>query len=431
MRRYSTVTCIFALLTVSASASVAQQSTTTARSLGLANSFTARARGYEAPAWNPANLGLADSPSWSLGIVGATAYLNSNSWSYGQIADLYGTFIDDETKTKLLEDIRRGDPDRMLQLNADVSAQVLSASIWRFAFGFGAVGAGNVEASSDAIELLLFGNVGQDGNGKDFSLEASDGDGWVLSSAFIAYAQPFTVPALDHLNMRFSIGGTAKYGIAHGLAHLLDRGSLLTSDPLAVEADAELLSSNSANAGRHWAIDIGAAMDWGSLTAGIALQNAFGDISWNRDDFELRTVAATANFDSTTATDTTLAFAELTPEDQGRIDQFFDDADIPKRLRLGAVFRVSPMLTLSGDYEELLGGNLRTRWDRSLSVGGEWVPIDALPLRVGVATDFKNLAVTGGLGLYISVVHLDFSFGRWGFAVGDGAAVSLSLSIWP
>ncbi|KPK81899.1 MAG: hypothetical protein AMS25_04535 [Gemmatimonas sp. SM23_52] len=431
MKRHRIVTIACALLACAAGEAGAQSPAPSARSFALANSYMARARGYEAPFWNPANLGLPDRPSFSIGLPGASVYLNNNSLSYGQIADLYGEYIDDATKSELLADIRQDDPDRMFELSFDVGAHAVAASIGRFAFGVGAVGAGNLEVSPDALELLLFGNVGEDGTGGDFSLERSHAQAWAMSTAFASYAQPFNIPALDWLNTQFAVGATVRYGVAHGFVQLNDRGSLLTSDPLVLDAEADVMNSTDADAGRVWSVDLGAAMDYDSLlTLGVSLQNAFANISWNEEEFELTSYSITADFDSTTLTDTTRTFSELAPDEQQRIVETLKEADVPKRLRLAAAYRLSPNLNVSADYTELIGGTLRASWDRTFAVGGELRLIPALPLRAGLATDFSQLAYTGGLGIYIGPVHTDFAIGRWGVAGGDGLVTALSISVW-
>ncbi len=410
----------------------AQLATPSARSFALANSFMARARGYEAPFWNPANLGLVDRPAWSVGLAGASAYLNNNSLSYGQISDLYGEYIDNETKSELLASIREDDPTKMMTLSVDASASVLGFSIWRFAFGAGAMGAGNLEVSPDAAELVLFGNVGEDGTGKDFLLDGSHGQGWAISGGYVSYAQPFTIPALNYLGLKFSVGATLKYGVTHGLVHLKDTGSSVINDPLVVTVDAEVLKSTDADAGRLWAADLGVAVDWdGLLVAGISLSNAFSSITWNEEDFELLQVIALADFDATISSDTTIAFSELPADKQDEIIAFLEDRTVPKKLRLGLVFEAIPALTVSADYVELIGGTLRSRWERTLSTGGELRLLSAIPLRIGLATDFSHFAYTGGLGIYTGPVHLDMSIGRWGVVGGDGLVAAISFSLWP
>jgi len=432
MRQLTITAILAALVAGSLSEASAQMAAPSARSFAFAGSYVARARGYEASFWNPANLGLPDAPSWSLGLAGASAYLNNNSLSYGQISDLYGEFLDDATKSELLADIRAGEPDRMLEASADVGAHIIGASIWRFAFGVSSVGAGNLNVNSDAVELLLFGNAGEDGSGKDFSLDGSEAQAWAFTGGFASYAHPITIPGLDYFGMKFSVGATLKYGVAHTLARLFDRGTIMTANPLAVDVEAEAITSVDASAGQFWSLDLGAAMEYDrDLVVGVVLSNALANVSWNEEEFELHLLTAQADFDSTTSNDTTLAFSELTAEQQDQIIELLGAADVAKELRLGGVYRVTPMFTASFDYVELMGGNLRSRWDRTFSAGGELRPVSFLPLRIGLATDFGHLSYTGGFGIYAGPVHTDFAIGRWGVAGGDGIVGAISVSIWP
>ena len=49
-----------------------------ARSLGMANAYTALARGVHAPLWNPANLGLPDNPGFSMNLFSVAAGVDNN-----------------------------------------------------------------------------------------------------------------------------------------------------------------------------------------------------------------------------------------------------------------------------------------------------------------------------------------------------------------
>ncbi len=431
MRTQLTIGLGVTLLAVLAADAQAQSASSSARSLSLAGSYAARARGYEAPFWNPANLGLPDGPLWSVGLLGVNGNIANNALSYGQLTDLYGNFLTEAKKSELLAEIREDNPDRMFQTALGVDAEVLSVSIWRLAFGATATATGVFEITPDAVELLLFGNVGEDGNGKDFTLEGSGALGWMASSVFLSYAHPFTIPALDYLGMQFSVGATARYVLGHGLGQLADKASRVTTDPLQVSFDAELLNSTDPLSGQGWAIDLGAAAHWGALTGGIAVQNLFQNLSWNAESFELTLLSSQADFDSASSSDTTLAFNQLTPDDQQRISDFLEQADFPTRLRLGGLYRLDNGLSISGDYEEVLGGLLRTGWSRSFSVGVEFRPISVLPLRAGLATSFSQAAYSGGLGIYAQFVHLDFAVARRGLTGGDGLVAALSISVWP
>ncbi len=88
-------------------------------------------------------------------------------------------------------------------------------------------------------------------------------------------------------------------------------------------------------------------------------------------------------------------------------------------------------MSLSLDYRDYLGGRLRSLWERSLAVGGEFYWVRRLPLRAGVSTDFDQLALAAGAGLELGVFHADLAVARWGVVNGEGATVALSVSFWP
>jgi hypothetical protein len=427
MRKTGIEAIVLSMLIVLPGAASAQLAAPSASSFGLAGSFAARARGYEASYWNPANLGLPGAPGWSVGIVGVNTRINNNALDHGLITGLFGEFIDSETKSRILAAVRRSDSGRF-RLGGELGASALAVSIGRFGFGVSALGVGDLQVSPDAAELILFGNVGEDGTGKDFDFRGN-GDGSVLSNVYLSYAQPFSFASLA--GMEFAIGASAKYGIAHALALVTDGGSTFTVNPLVLQPDVQIISSTGWDAGRIWAFDLGAALEWSNWAFSLALQNAFANVNWNVEDFELSLYEGRADITGAVLTDTTIAYSDLTLEQQQPIQDRLERADPPRRLRMGALYRLGQAWTLSADYMELTGGTLREQWDRSLSLGAQVTLISVLPLRAGLATDFSQITLAGGLGVYVGPVHVDFSYSTLTLGAGDGAIASLSISVWP
>ena len=64
---------------------LAQQLNTSAAAAGLGGNFIARARGYEAVAWNPANLGLPGNPGFSLTLLPVAASFTLDPITLGDI----------------------------------------------------------------------------------------------------------------------------------------------------------------------------------------------------------------------------------------------------------------------------------------------------------------------------------------------------------
>ncbi len=402
-----------------------------ARSAALAGSFIARARGYESGYWNPANLGLPDRPGWSVGLAGANTLLSNNALSYGQITGLYGSFIDDATKSRLLADIRAANPEGTIELNFELGGNGAGFSVGRFGFALTSIAVGDADLSSDAVELMLFGNDGEEGTGKDFDFSGSAGEARWLTGGTLSYGQPLRVRLREGSFLDLSVGASFTYGVAHGLLRFDDQGTVITAEPLEVDALAERVRTDLGDSGRYWAIGIGVAGQWKGLVAGISLQNLLGDISWDLDDVELTSYQAVADFERTLTSDTTARFAELQPDEQGRLRERLNGLDVPTRLRIGGEYRVSRRLSLSADYRDFLGGRLRGTWDHTLAVGGEFFVFRQLPLLAGIATDFSQLALTAGAGAWLGVFHADIAVGRWGLISGDGVSLALSLSFWP
>jgi hypothetical protein len=405
--------------------------TPSARSEALAGAYSALARGYESALWNPANLGLPGRPGWSFGLASASANLKNNALTYGQITDLYGRFLDDATKSRLLADVRSANADGLFQLDFGVGGSVLGFSIGRFGFGLGTRAAGRGELSADALELVLFGNDGESGEGKDFSLSGSRAHAWWLSGGYVSYGQPFAVRLAGGQSIDLSVGASFKYGVMHSYLRFDDLGSSLVYEPLAVDATAELLESTHGDAGRIWGFDLGIAARWEDLVAGVALENVIADVAWDIENFDLTLYSVESDFERTITLDSTTLYGQLDPADRERLNDLFGRLDPPTRLRLGAAYPVAFNVLLAVDYFEVFGGRLKNQWGRSLAVGWEFSWLRTVPLRAGLATDFSELALTAGAGLRLGIFQADVALGRWGLARGEGVMVSLSLAFWP
>jgi len=219
--------------------------------------------------------------------------------------------------------------------------------------------------------------------------------------------------------------------VMHAYLRFDDLGSLLTSEPLALNAQAEYLESASGDAGRVWGFDLGIAASWREWVAGVALENIVADVAWDLENFELTLYSVESDFQRTVTLDSTTMFAELGTADRERLKDLMGRLNPPRRLRLGAGYRVAPNVLLAVDYYEVLGGRLRSQWDRSLALGAEFGWMPSVPMRAGFATDFGELALTVGAGLRLGVFEADLALGRWGLVRGEGAAVAISLAFWP
>ena len=80
-----------------------------APALGLADNFTALARGFNAVAWNPAMLGMPDNPRFSLGILPLRGAAGIGPITLADVAGYQSRFLDDAVKQEWLRgSSRRG-----------------------------------------------------------------------------------------------------------------------------------------------------------------------------------------------------------------------------------------------------------------------------------------------------------------------------------
>ena len=154
----------------------------------------------------------------------------------------------------------------------------------------------------------------------------------------------------------FSVGATVRYGLAHHLLVVSGAGSAVTSNPLAADVALEKIQSGDGVNGRMWAVDLGAAVEWGDrLVLGLSVVNALGDVDWDTELLEFTQYLAAANFESTTVEERKISVADLSGEELERIGSTLRQSDSPLRLRLGGAYKVSDKLSLSADFVDCLG----------------------------------------------------------------------------
>src|SRR5688572_10021609 len=95
---YSRTAGLGLLLSGVASAAAAQLPNASTAAFGMAGNFTAVARGYEAVAWNPANLAMPGRPFFSMGvgIVGGSTGLEPID--FRALHEFSGRLVDSATK---------------------------------------------------------------------------------------------------------------------------------------------------------------------------------------------------------------------------------------------------------------------------------------------------------------------------------------------
>ncbi len=280
---------------------------------------------------------------------------------------------------------------------------------------------GTVRLPADAVELLLFGNAGLDGDPGDFRLTDSALDGAVFSTVGVAWGlrpAPDVVPEL-------TVGTRLHATIGHGLVVTRDAGSLIVGD----EATADLRLPTISTSGEGLAPGFGMGMDVGvgwlgaGGSTGVSLINAVRTFAWSDADLRYR------------AGETLIEGAGVETDFGAR-----PISDAPPTLRALAR-RLRPTRRIEFEHVRPVGERLHLRLtirealERGLSPGPPDARLIGAEWRVGTAMDVAgHVGVVEGRPRVGSGLRV--GFGAWSGAVAwlvdrgggrTGSMISLSL----
>jgi len=412
MPRPTTVVLLALLLLLPAAAQ--GQVPLSPRSLGMGGGLMAGARGQETIFLNPANLGLPDSPSWSVGLLQVSASGFTRGLPIRDVVDL--ARLQDLEETERREVFSRV-PEAGLGLGYDVRSPLVGVQVGPVGVGLAYSTVGGHGFARDLVELLMFG---YEQGRTDYRVRGSEGNRasfWDLAVAYGASTGPV------------SWGTTA---------HLLRGGTLVRSwltDPRYdfVERDIDISYTGALVRG-GWGVgmDLGIAYQpTTALTLGGSIENAIGQMGWS-DDLRIRQLRLTrASLDSQPTTLLTEYDRSDRPVQQGdesilrgiTTGVIQRDAHLPTVLKVGAAWRPLAGTEMVASFsEDLTDGSLSGEWPRTVA-GGVEQRIPLTRLRVGFASDLDGGSlVSGGL----SLGPIDLGVAR----LQDGSDVAGTRSGW-
>ncbi len=381
-----------ALAVAPARAQVASASTA---ALGMADNYTAVARGLDAVAWNPAALGFPGGPSFVALTVRGTSGLGPVT--LGNISQYSNALVPDGVKRDWLGRIvSQGGQ------NGTGGGEVtwLGLRLGRLALQALSEARALVDVSPGVAELILFGNVGEDGQATDLNLSGSDVNAVAWSTVAASLAQPFALAG-----GRFSLGVTVKYVVGHGLAMGENSNGLATANPVSVDLSFPLVhtavegGAYSMDNGHGIGVDVGASLASGGWTVSAVMQNVTSSFAWNLDQLRYRPLSVSLSQGSATTSTEDMPLASAPMEVQQHIA-----ALAFKPVFAGGIAHSSRALTLSADARLGSANGLLTGPSRQLGAGLELRAIHWLPLRLGGALISMGPDATGwqagaGLGL--------------------------------
>jgi hypothetical protein len=409
----ATIVALFSLLVLLPTAGQGQVPLSP-RSLGMGGGLLAGARGQEAIFLNPANLGLPDSPTWSIGLLQVSASGFTRGLPIRDVVDL--ARLQDLEEPERREVFARV-PESGLGLGYDLRSPLVGVQVGPVGVGLAYSTVGGHGFARDLVELLMFG---YEQGRTDYRVRGSDGNRASFWDLAVAY-------------------GTSTGPVSWGAtAHLLRGGTLVRSwltDPRYdfVERDIDI-SYNGALVRGGWGVgmDLGVAYQpTPALTLAGSIENAIGRMNWS-EDLRIRqlrlTRASLDNQPTSLLTEYERSERPVQPGDEsilrgittGAIQR---EAHLPTVLKIGAAWRPLAGTQLVGSFsEDLTDGALSGEWPRTVA-GGVEQRIPLTRLRAGFASDLGGGSlVSGGL----SLGPIDLGVAR----LQDGSDVAGTRSGW-
>jgi hypothetical protein len=394
-----------------------------ATGLSMANAFTARARGIEAVAWNPANLMLPRDGKLEINLVGFNLNVANSSFTLDDYQHYFtesghnGTWSVQD-RNDLLSLI----PDDGLLAAGDIRFNAMGIAMGNFALSVQGVGKMLGVFPKAPVELVLFGNQNLN---KVYRFDDLDGNGFAAIK--VSFAGAFEIPFSRYFD-HFGVGIGLHYyrGIATIQKQEASGALHLGSDALVSDMN---LEARSARGGSGFGFDLGAAgIIRDKWTVSVALKNIAAGINWNAETEYLKTSVRIDslrlnNADSTTVTETDTSYA---------IDGF--RTDIPIVFQAGVSYQALRNLLVTMELEQAFKKAAGYSDQGRVALGLEYIPFAVLPLRTGFSYG-GNWGFTWGLGfgLHFPVLQFDFGYAMYNailpaYSSGVSAAANIKFS---
>ncbi len=422
---------IVALAMAGATPAAGQLANASTAATGLGGAFTARAQGYNAVAWNPANLAMPGNPGFSFTIGAMDGQAGTRPIDFKKIAAA-GSVIDSATREGWMLDVEREGAQKG---GIDGGVTALGLSLGSLAFQLNTKVSTLTDLGPGGVEAILFGNEGRTDTLRSLDLVNSGFQGAVYSTGALSYGMRLPIVPLSD----FAVGVTGKYtvghavGIAQNFGSSIGTGSEINVSFPYIRPSQAVVDDEDINLGSGFGLDLGAAWRIPGFRFGVSAQNLVNTFKWDTTKLATRTAVGLfsgtqdSEFDggeASTETDYSTAPAVLREK---IASQKFKPV-----LAAGVSFDWLPAITVSADIRQQVSGGIENGPESMISAGAEvrWLPF--LPLRGGVQMMTGGFGVAGGVGLRL----LGFEAGIAGYvrtrdgSQESGATINL-LSIRP
>jgi hypothetical protein len=361
----------------------------------MAGNYSAVARGFEAIAFNPANLALGNPTAFGLSVFSAGIRTGIDPIRLSDFKSHQKLLVPVATRERWLQQIGSGRE----RGGAAADLSLAALNIRNVGFQLGLVGTGEVNLNQDAAEALLFGNAGRTGTAKSFDFSGSNATG----SLFGVGAMSIGIPVRTYANGdRIALGVTAKYirGIASGRA--MDNGSTTTPDNVNVQFPVIYTDSmHRGNAGSGIGMDIGASWTRERTTFSVTARNVLNSFGWsttafksNRGEFLLDGTGSESSFDEAPYADAPAAMRAA-----------FEREKFKPELAVGVAHSAGNWL-VAADASRRGSGGIEIGPNTHVGVGAEYTGVQMLALRGGVAAITGGTQAAAGVGLHLGPTEI-------------------------
>lgn len=394
MKHVRTLGLVVATVAVSGTAR-AQVPAANAAGFSMAGNYTAVARGFDAIAFNPANLALGEPSQFGLSVFAVNISNGINPITLSDFKAHENTLIPASTRESWLQKIGSGRETGGMAGGVSLVAM----NIRSFGVQVGVVGAGEVNLNQDAAEALLFGNAGRTGTAKSFDFSGSKADGSLFGVGAVSYG--FSARKNDR-GEQVTFGVTAKYVRGFAAARAADHGSVTTPDAINVEFPVIYTDSGHVgNAGSGFGIDLGVSWAKAATTFSVAARNVVNTFAWSTEAFTSRAGGFTfdgvnngSNFDEAPYSSAPAAMRSS-----------FEAEKFRPELAAGVAHNFGKLL-LTADGSQRFGDGIELSPKMRAGVGAEFTGLSVLALRGGVAAITDGYQGAAGVGLRVGTFEL-------------------------
>lgn len=403
-QRFVMARLIGAALALGPAVAGAQLANVSNAATGLSGAYTARAQGYNAVFWNPANLGMPGNQGFSFALAGVDGNAGIKPIDFQHLVDA-GDTLTKAVREQWMKEVE-SNGGQSGGFGGGITA--LGLSMGPIAFQFNTKVAADMNLAPGAVEALLFGNKQRYDSVRTLSLAGSRLQSSAYSTAAVSYGRRLSLVPLPD----FAIGVTAKYTVGHALLLASDVGSAIGSNDVSVNFPAVLPDTSSlqdGQAGSGVGIDLGAAWRVPGFRFGVSLQNVVNTFKWDTTKFVSRNAvgmfSADTNFFNADSVDKPYANAPAA------LRETVAGLKFKPVIAAGLSFDWLPMVTVSADIRQQVGDGIELGPQSMIAAGAELKLIPFIPLRGGVQMMSGGFGVSGGFGLHI----LGFEAGVGGF----------------